>query len=252
MAVRSLDQMDYYVYVLFRWNGLPFYVGRGRGRRITNHLWYAQSGRKTHCANIIREILRSGQKEFPKLKVAEGLSQAKARDYEIAWIAAIGREINGGLLVNLTDGGDGQCGYIPSLEARAKNGAAHRGKKRSPQAKANIIAGLTGRTMLPQHKAKQAAARIGKSSTSETRAKVSTSLLGNTRKLGYQDTPETLEKKRRARMPQHRLSDEKAAEIRSGYKMFPEKITVIAERHGVSEDAIKSVLKGKTWKPRVV
>jgi hypothetical protein len=252
MAVRSLDHMDYYVYIFFRWNGLPFYVGKGRGRRINNHEWYARSGRGTHCANVIRDMLNDGHRDIPRLKIAEGLSSIKAVEYEIAWIAAIGRKTNGGLLVNLTDGGDNPSGYIPSAETRAKNGAAHRGRKCSPQARANMSAGMMGRIIHPQHLAKMNAARLGVPVTDETKAKLSTSLLGNTNKLGHRDTPETLEKKRRARMPQHRLSDEKASEIRAGHKTFPEKTTVIAERYGVSEDAIKSVLKGKTWKLRLV
>jgi hypothetical protein len=50
---------------------------------------------------------------------------------------------SGADLVNATDGGDGLCN--PSVETRAKIGAARLGKPRSPEVRAKISAGLKAR-----------------------------------------------------------------------------------------------------------
>lgn len=72
-----------------------------------------------------------------------------------------------GLAYNLTDGGDGGTGHIPSAETRAKMSAAGKGKKRPPfsaEHLANMSAARIGKKMPPfsdEHKAKLSAANKG-------------------------------------------------------------------------------------------
>jgi len=150
------DRADCYVYVLFRLDGRPFYVGKGRGRRWLYHEIEAKRRitikHNAHRHRIVRQILSSGCSEIPKVKIAENLTDQQAMDYEVAFISAIGRGENGPL-VNLTDGGEGisgwkmtdaqrealsklakQRGAPPPLsaEARERIAAARRGKKLGP------------------------------------------------------------------------------------------------------------------------
>lgn len=137
---------DFYVYVLFRENGEPFYVGKGRGRRIKDHEQEAARGFQTHRAKLIRRILRS-RPDVPKVKIREGLASSEAYDIERALIAAIGR-VPFGPLINQTDGGEGVSGH--SAEARARIGAAatafHTGRKVSEETKARLRAAHLGKT----------------------------------------------------------------------------------------------------------
>ena len=143
---------DYYIYIFFRETGEPFYVGKGRGNRWLIHLREAKkAGRGTHCINIIRGMLSRGI-DVPKIKLHHGLTNRQALDYEIALIAAIGRTINGGPLVNRTSGGEGHGD--PSPEARAKISAAHRGRKVPREIVERHAAMLRARKASPETKAK--------------------------------------------------------------------------------------------------
>ena len=196
----SNNLADSYVYVLFRADGTPFYVGKGRKDRWGDHERDARLGLgpRLHRLNIIREMFRAGFMDIPKVKIAEGLTHRESLSREIAIIAAIGRYPDGPL-VNQTPGGDGyrdqpaeeraktaarNRARIWTPEMRAKAAEASRGKKQSPEAKAKRIATrresgwwspeqrikmsadlsarLRGKPKSPEHIAKVAAAKRGK------------------------------------------------------------------------------------------
>jgi NUMOD3 motif len=143
VADQTISRLDYYVYALFRRdNGLPFYIGAGRGGRWSKHEGDAKSGRgrNHHKLRIIRQIIASG--DLPKIKIAEGLTRIEALCLEEIFISSIGREPNGPL-VNMTSGGDG----FPNLSAEAieRRHAKQRGVPKSPEVKEKIRRALKGR-----------------------------------------------------------------------------------------------------------
>lgn len=150
---------NFYVYMLFRLNGMPCYVGKGKGER-----WARHQGRKTnsnrHLGSIIDQARAAG-KELPKVKVAEDLSEESAFEIERLLIGCIGRE-DDGPLVNLTDGGDGTAGYKPSLDLIARQVEARRGKLHPPGSNEKRSAGLKGKPKTADHIAAAAAGQRGK------------------------------------------------------------------------------------------
>jgi hypothetical protein len=132
---------DFYVYVYFRPDtGLPCYVGKGRGPRWIAH--NKQRSPNPHLRNIINKY-----GEIPCVKTHQGLTEAQAFEIEIALIAAIGRGKKGPL-VNLTDGGEGSSGYVPSDSSRAKMSESSRRQDR--------IATLLARNTSPENIARLA------------------------------------------------------------------------------------------------
>lgn len=113
----------FYVYVLARPNGQPFYVGKGKGRRIHEHERMARSGHRCHKCSIIRKIWSQGG-EVQRYIVFEAENEDEALAYEQEIIALHGRA----LLVNCTDGGEGIPN--PSQEVRSKISEA--GRRRPP------------------------------------------------------------------------------------------------------------------------
>lgn len=93
----------YYVYVYFRPNGIPCYVGKGKDKRWLRHFVYTAN---RHLRNLIAK-----HGDLPVIKIRENLSAKEASEIEIALIKVIGRTVNGGPLVNMTDGGDGAPGW---------------------------------------------------------------------------------------------------------------------------------------------
>jgi hypothetical protein len=164
---------DFYVYVLFRHDtGAPFYVGKGRNRRVLQHKYRHDA---PHKIAIIKRAAKCGA-EIPAVKIAEGLTENEAFAAERLFITAIGRETDGGPLINLTSGGEGHAGYSPSAQTRAKIAAhligrkqhwaekriaasatSQRGMKRGPQRQEWIAArtSASGRTQRGKAKAKR-------------------------------------------------------------------------------------------------
>lgn len=99
-------------------NGMPFYVGKGVGRRCHFHAWEAKNSDKpTYKLNKIRKIQSLGLNIIVN-KVEENVSHEQAKELECFLIAEMrGFGIN---LTNATDGGDGTEGYKHSAETLTK------------------------------------------------------------------------------------------------------------------------------------
>jgi LEM3-like protein/NUMOD3 motif-containing protein len=216
----SNNLADAYVYVLFRADGTPFYVGKGRKDRWGDHERDAKLGMRSHKLNIIREMLRAGLTEVPKVKIAEGLTHREAFLREIAIIAAIGRYPDGPL-VNRTGGGDGNRDQ--SAEERAKTVARNRARVWTPEMRAKVAASLRGKKLSPETIAKRSAAMVGRIRSPEHRASLSAALRGKPK------SPEHVAKMAAAKRgkPLPPISEEhKAAIRRANLKKFGPPIPV--------------------------
>lgn len=111
-----MEDRRFYIYVIFRPNGVPCYVGKGSGSRVDYH-----ERNKHHYNKHLRGIIAAAPNGLPKVIVRSKMTEDEAFAAEVAWISAIGREAHGGPLVNLTDGGEGSSGYKLSGEALAKH-----------------------------------------------------------------------------------------------------------------------------------
>ncbi|MBY3434844.1 AP2 domain-containing protein [Rhizobium laguerreae] len=110
---------DFYVYAWLRPCGTPFYIGKGKGKRAN------RMKRGVIFKNIVAKIKRDGA-EPTIVKLHDGLTEQVAFEIERAEIAKYGRREFGGLLVNLTEGGEGSSGYVYSDASRAKMSASSR------------------------------------------------------------------------------------------------------------------------------
>jgi len=108
-----------YVYGEYEFDYEPFYVGKGYGNRKNDHL--VESGRNfkkgNQCKlNKIRKIQRVIKEDPIIIEYAKWLTEEESiYKYEIPMINNIGRIDKGmGPLTNLTDGGQGLSGWVPT------------------------------------------------------------------------------------------------------------------------------------------
>lgn len=199
----------FYTYVWRDALGIPFYVGKGAGKRAYNTKNRPAAFKKIYdSGNCAVEI------------VDEFIHEAQAHALEVELIAKYRRREFGGLLINKTDGGEGQSGAVVSVATRehmravmtgrtfhesslakmsdyasnrtpehqakltaaiharspdvyAKTAAANRGRKNTPESNARISAGRSGILHTEATKAKLSAANLGRKHSDETRAKMS-------------------------------------------------------------------------------
>lgn len=96
----------FYVYVFLREDRYtPYYVGKGSGKRCYSN----------------RRVIPRPQDEGRIVKVKEGLTEEESLNLERTLILFWGRkDIGTGILHNLSDGGDGTSGWVPTQEWRDK------------------------------------------------------------------------------------------------------------------------------------
>jgi len=190
---------EFYIYVLFRETGVPFYVGKGKGNRWLHHERKTPR-RPSHKDAIIRKMLAAGH-EIPKVILHANLTEDVAFAYEMALIAAIGRVSKGlGPLTNQTDGGEGVSGWKVTPERLASMAAIKLGTKHSPEIRAKIGAAHRGKKYTPEQRARISAAKTGHKHSAEVRANMSRGKLGNKNTLGYKHSAETRAKLSIARL----------------------------------------------------
>jgi len=102
---------SYYTYEL-QYEGKPFYVGKGKGRRMYCHRTeaknlYETDGDKTIKIGFIHDIW-DNENDFVEVKTREHLTNRESLEFEVEDIAKYGRICDGtGILTNMTKGGEG-------------------------------------------------------------------------------------------------------------------------------------------------
>ncbi len=122
----------FYVYVLCRPEGQPFYVGKGVKLRCLHHEADARTTKTlTHKLNVIRAIIREGKSVRYRID-SSYLTEADALARERALIAQLGRhDLKLGPLTNQTDGGEGVSN--PSEESRQRRRSSLWGEAEDPE-----------------------------------------------------------------------------------------------------------------------
>lgn len=122
--LRNLPGGAYYTYVLLRPDGVPFYVGKGRGNRVLQHELEAmrQSNLKRtnpHKCNTIRRIVTRGEQILYRIdRVYSDADQLSCLEREAALIGQFRRRCDGGTLTNLASGLGNMFGLDPESAAR--------------------------------------------------------------------------------------------------------------------------------------
>lgn len=175
---------QFYVYIHKKPDGTPVYVGKGHGKRaykLHGRNPYHQSVLNKYKGQIIVEITNceSEQAAFELEKIY--VKQLRDQGYRLA---------------NMTDGGEGVCGFKMDKEIQQRVNAINRTKTRSTEFKAMVSAQWKGAKRGEQsaiHKERNAAAKRG-----------------NTFRRGAKHTPESIE---RMRVAQRAVREKKAKEV---------------------------------------
>jgi hypothetical protein len=113
-----------YFYDKYNFEYEPFYVGKGTGKRIVEHLKKSKLENtfknNKFKINKIKKILRAGKKII-MLKIVQNVTDSYAKDKEKELIKKIGRRnLKLGPLTNMTDGGEGNFGLILSEDSKIR------------------------------------------------------------------------------------------------------------------------------------
>ena len=112
-----LPKEGWYVYGLFI-KGTPFYIGKGSGYRAMNHFSNSYKKDNPWKTNIIDKY----QDDVEVIILSTHEKEQEAFDTEAFLIRSYGMRGKGGILVNLTDGGEGTSGAIVTEEMKIKRG----------------------------------------------------------------------------------------------------------------------------------
>jgi hypothetical protein len=174
---------DFYTYAYLREDKTPYYIGKGKGKRL-----YKKSKREVNSPKDKSRII------FLK----QNLTEEEAFKHEIYMIAFFGRkDLGTGILRNKTDGGDGPSGAIRSEETKQKMSEARTGENNHFYGKSHT---LETRNKLSERFSGENHPMYGKNHSQESRQKISKVHKGkipwNKGKKGVQIPSEETKKKR--------------------------------------------------------
>jgi len=201
--------MHYYTYAYLREDKTPYYMGKGKGDRI----------------NSKQRSIKPPKDKSRILLLKQNLTEAEAFKHEIYMIFLYGRkDLGTGILYNMTNGGEGSSGWVPSEESRKKMSQSSKGKTHSEESKIKMSEAhkgntyCLGKTLSEKHKKNLSEANKGeknsfygkthseesrkkisdihkgKTVSEETRRKIGEESKGNTNWLGKTHSEETRKK----------------------------------------------------------
>ena len=176
--------MHYYTYAYLREDKTPYYIGKGKGKRIYS----------------TNRIIKPPKDKSRVIYLKQNLTEEEAFRHEIYMIAVFGRkDLGTGILYNLTDGGDGASGLSHSEESKIKMSGAKKGKSQSEETRRKMSEAKIGENH-PNYGKTHSEETIKKMSeahkniTEETRKKLSEASKGNTNMLGKTHSEESRKK----------------------------------------------------------
>jgi len=142
--------MIYYTYAHHKPDGSIFYIGKGRDARA-----YAKTGRSIHWNNTAKKY-----KDFTVTILAKWPTEKEAFEHEIFLIETF--KLMSVSIVNLSKGGEGASGVVPSAETRKKMSVASKGRRKSEETKAKMSAAAKGVKKSTEHLEKMRQQNLGK------------------------------------------------------------------------------------------
>jgi hypothetical protein len=173
-------------------------------QRLSVHLSPNSLRRHSYLARWLLGLTKRGMSPTWSVR-AEAQDQAELDRLEVEHIARARAE--GARLVNISDGGGGRAGYVPSAEEREKIAAAQRGvprPKHTEEWKARMSTLKAGvNTNTPEHMARLAEMKRGVPRSEETKVKISEAKKGQPSSFqGHEHTEEAKAKISAKRMGQ--------------------------------------------------
>lgn len=161
----SIESRDWYLYRHVRLdNNLPFYIGIGKGRNYKRA--YDSKGRNKLWYEIISKT------EYNVEILYEGMNKTEATNKEKEFILIYKRVCDGGILCNLTIGGNGLGGFKMSEESKRKISQKNKNKIITKETIEKIKNTLKN-VINEEYRQKSSIGRKGKSITSEHKQKIS-------------------------------------------------------------------------------
>ena len=148
---------DYYTYAYLREDKTPYYIGKGRGKRIYS----------------TNRAIKAPKDKSRILFLKKGLTEAEAFKHEVYMIFVLGRkDLGTGILRNLTNGGEGASGAVTNAETKKKQSEAMSGRftgekhpmygvPRTEEQKKATSERMSGVPKTEEHKKKLSEAHLG-------------------------------------------------------------------------------------------
>jgi len=134
----------YYTYAYLRDDDSPYYIGKGTGNRA----WVRNPNERIQAPKDKSRILFLRRFD----------DEEQAFKHERFMIALFKRKVDGGILINICEGGEGGS-HTKTEEHKRKIAKSNRGVKRSKETRAKMSASGKKKVFSPEHKAKLDKAR---------------------------------------------------------------------------------------------